>query len=153
MWQTNKTGPVLAHHCQPTVSNTITRRWHRNSLLKWLLVMITMMIRMTMTSRTGTEADSGDWSPVLSKCHQRLIILYVVYHGSTISQADCNHLLLRRLTTTTTTMIQLLQNNNNDTTTTKQECGLGLDVLVWRPIKASAYVSSRMDWQMPWSRT
>jgi len=66
---------------------------------------------MTMTSRTGTEADSGDWSPVVSKCHQRLIILYVVYHGSTISQADCNHLLLRRLTTTTTT-IQLPQNRN-----------------------------------------
>ena len=121
-------------------------------MLMWLLVTITMMIRMTMTSRTGTEADSGDWSPVVFKCHQRLIILYVVYHGSTISQADCNHLLLRRLTTTTTA-IQLLQNNNNDTTTTKQECGLGLDVLVWRPIKASAYVSSRMDWQMPWSRT
>ena len=110
MWQTNKTGPVLAHHCQPTVSNTITRRWHRNSLLKWLLVMITMMIRMIVTSRTGTEADSGDWSPVLSKCHQCLIILYVVYHGSSISQADCNHLLLRRLTTKP--IIQLRQTRN-----------------------------------------
>ena len=54
-----------------------------------------MMIKTV--SVTCTEADSSNRPPVLSKCHQRLIKLYVVYHGTSVSQTDRYHLLLRRL--------------------------------------------------------